>query len=234
MIVAGIVAFGLVVSLGGDDGFDGTFAGKAMGQDAVAELTTDGGDLRGTIRYAGVTGKVRGTIDGATAKGTVRRDDMGVVLDFEATLTDDEVLDWRYPALNIGLTLKRRASGGDAPAGSGNRDARLIGRWRRTASGPGAGKNRVIVSTDVHCTLTGDGTFVYGGATTGAVGPGHWPGVMVGPAGTTRGEWKTEGSTLYTRTEGGSWQPVGRYSVSGSGLVLYAVGGGEPTYWERN
>jgi len=207
---------------------EGTFHGSVLGQTATVVLEQSGPDLRGKASYGGVEGSVSGKTDGVTASGTVTVSAMGQSqsLRFEARLVDGDTLEWRYPDLGASATLRRSGATAASPAGGGSRDPAMVGNWRRTTS--------VGIGTfDTYCTLSGDGTFRYGGGQGVVGGVGDFGGVEVGPGSVAQGEWKTEGGVLYARAPGGSWGAVGRYSVSGSAMVLYPAGGGEKQLWER-
>jgi hypothetical protein len=208
--------------------FDGKFTGSVLGQTATVVLEDDGGDLRGRASYGGVEGTVSGKVDGDSASGTVTVSALGgsQSIRFEARLTADDSLEWRYPELGTVATLRREGSSSPPSGGGGSRDPSLVGNWRKTVS-------TAIASFDTYCTLSADGTFRYGGGRGVVGGVGDFGGVEVGADGFATGEWKTEDGVIHARGQGGNWTPVGRYSVSGSGLVIYPAGGGDKQYWER-
>jgi len=234
-------AFGSIVFLAacGGDSLDGTFTGTWQGQPVVLTLSEDDERLSGTIRWNGVESSVSGAIDGDRLKGRVPAPQLGIELPFVATLKGDTI-DWTYELaaqlgqdINFSLTRDGSASareGKERPS----LDPQLVGRWYSDVGGTGASGN--TVTTRLRCALNGDGTFEYGGAESVITiredffGPGSTGGA--GPASLTRGEWKTEGGVLFTRSAGGPWTALGRYSVSGSDLLLYAADGGK-NLWSR-
>ena len=120
---------------------------------------------------------------------------------------------------------------GDAGSSGTQRDLQLVGHWRRTVDGnTGVEPSRLIVDTDIYCTMDLDGSFEYGATVAGAVDPRFRQ--FVGSGNTVRGLWKSAGQVLYSKPDGSQqWIVLGRYSISGSRMVLH--GGGRPEYWER-
>ena len=117
-------------------------------------------------------------------------------------------------------------TGCDDPGSSGaQRDRQLVGGWRRpTSTGGGDPK------TDIYFTLSPDGTFEYGGAVGNNVNPYFRQ--FLGPGNVVRGMWKTTGQFLYSKPDGSQqWAVLGRYSITGSRMVLH--GGGKPQHWQR-
>ncbi len=222
-----------LAACGGGGGFQGTFTGTVQGSPVTLVLRTDGAKVSGTIRWMGVEAKVSGTIDGGRMTGTVRQPEHGFEAPFDATLSDDTI-DWVYTFTSplgeksrFPFTLTRGdKAAAEAAERGGSLDPQLIGRWSSDVGGTGASGS--TVTTRIRCALNADGTFEYGGAESvitlrdGLSGPGSPGGA--GPGAVTRGWWKTEGRILYWRVEGGSWAPLGRYSVSGSDLLIYTDG----------
>ncbi|MHC5071306.1 MAG: hypothetical protein ACYTGO_12560, partial [Planctomycetota bacterium] len=179
---------GLVLCLVGCGGaeFTGTYTGSYLQQVATVTLQEDGNRLTGSVQWGGGQGSIDATVSDNKAQGTVQNASVGLKLRFEATLRDDENIDWVYHIKNpftgesrkMPFLLTRQRASARPPAAQppaaagGQRDPRLVGRWRRTVGGnTGVGPGGLITSTDIYCTLSANGTFVYGGAVTGAVSP---------------------------------------------------------------
>jgi hypothetical protein len=236
------ILLALALASCGGPSFDGVFKGSYQGQETVLALRQDGKTLSGTITWGGYDASVSGSVEGDRVTGTVRQPQLGIELPFEATLKDD-TLDWTYriedgmtgQTQRLALTFTR---GGGEPSGSGEArggiDPRLVGRWYSDVGGTGASGN--TVTTRIRCALNADGSFEYGGAESvitlreNFYGPGNPGGA--GPAGVVRGQWKAEGGILFSRTDGATWVPLGRYSVSGSDLLVYGADGGK-NLWSR-
>lgn len=220
---------------GGGPSFDGSFTGSFQGQPVSLSLKRDGKSLNGTIRWAGLEGSVKGSVDGDRATGAVRS--AGYEADFEATLRGDE-LDWAYTRImgmdqRIPISFRREGAGGREERGPGV-DPQLVGRWYTEVIGGGASGN--TVTTRIQCALNADGTYLYGGGQStihlreNFFGPGSVGGTGTGAV--TRGQWKCEGQVLYARPEGGQWVTLGRYALSGNDLMVYGPDGSK-NLWSR-
>lgn len=231
----------------GGPAFDGTFTGAYQGQEATLVLETDGERLGGTIRWAGVEAAVTGEAKGDSASGSVRQAAMGVELPFEAKL-DGDTIAWTYRIANpytgqtetLPLTFTRGEKRAAAPSGGGSAkaglDPGLVGRWYTEVGGSQISGHSAM--TRIHVTLLPDGTFQYGGADTlitlrdSPLGPGDTGGVL--DAGTTRGQWKSEGGVLsYQATGSPQWIPLGRYQLSGSTDLMLTTADGGKQLWSR-
>jgi hypothetical protein len=231
----------LLAACGGPD-FTGTFTGDFQGQAATFRLKEDGDRLQGTVAWAGVEAAVDGKVEGEKASGTVRHAATGLELRFEATLDEDRV-DWVYtidnplggPAQRVPLTLRREGAPKGGSSAKEGRDPRLVGRWVTEVGGDGVTGN--TVTTRIPCVLNGDGSFEYGGGES-LISLREYPGGpgsmgQTGPGAVQRGEWKSDGSVLYCKGQGGTWVPLGRYAFSGDSMVLYTEGGGKQL-WTRS
>ena len=235
-----LLPFLFLVACGSDPGFDGTFTGtNPAGQRVTLVLKQDGKTLSGTARVEGIEAEISGTVEGDRASGTVRQARMGFEATFQATLKGDG-LDWTYTItdaagethqLPIAFTRAEQASGSEARS---DIDPQLVGRWYSEVGGTGISGN--TVTTRIHSSLGADGSFEYGGAESLITlhdrrgGPGSTD--SAGPAAVTRGQWKSEGSILFYKVEGGQWVPIGRYAISGSDLLVYTADGGKQL-WSR-
>ena len=85
--------------------------------------------------------RVNAVVTGNRAKGSVSNATLGVHMPFDATLRDDENIDWVYNIPNpftgqsrkVPGVLTRQAAPYQSQLSSGiQRDIRLAGRWRRT------------------------------------------------------------------------------------------------------
>jgi|GEM_PF-3012741 len=232
----------LLMAACGDDPFDGTFEATYMGRSATFQLEEDDGRLSGSVVYSGVEGKVDGTVDGESAKGTVTVASIGVVTPFQATARDDQI-DWVYTVRDpmsgvsqeVPLTLRRKEGGGAKQTVSSSLDPQLVGTWYSEVSGGQLTGN--TVTTRMTNTFHADGTFTYGGGTSlltlhdrpgdaGETGTG-------GPGGQVTGKWKTDSGVLYGMTAAsGEWVLLGRYAITGNDLMLYGANGSKQL-WSR-
>ncbi len=234
-----IICLFLLVACGGSPDFSGDYGAQYLGQPVQLHLEQSDGQLTGQISYGQITGPLEATILADKASGNVNAGLMGR-FPFEAQLDGDDALRWKYLLALPGqtqaleLNFKRNESAEEPSTDLGsNLDPALVGHWRRTISNSVAGtlpRNNMNVATDIFCTLSGDGTFSFGGAMTGVASPGFTG--TTGSADESTGQWKAEGGVLFSRTVGQEqWIPLGRYAISGSSMVLYA--GGDKQLWER-
>jgi hypothetical protein len=250
MARAGPLLLVLLAACGGKDPegqsshrFDGTYEALTPGgQPVQLTLVQDGETLSGTAQVGGVEAVILGTVQGARASGTVKQAQMGFEAKFEATFQGD-VLDWTYRFETdegeemMPLSFRRTKEAASPKVRGGatrNLDPQLVGLWYTEVGGGDASGN--TVTTRIHCRLSPDGTFEFGGAESlitlrdKPLGPGDPQGT--GPAATTRGRWKSEGNILSYHVDGGGWTAIGRYVLSGNDLVLYTPNGGKQL-WSR-
>ena len=224
-------------SCGGSPEFAGDYAADYMGQAVRLHLEENDGALQGQLSFSGLIAPVNGSISDGLAEGQVSAGLMGD-LPFEARLQGDDGLLWRYllpmagQAQALELSFVRSDGVGEAED-AGQINPGLVGNWRRTNSKTVPGirpSGNLNVATDTFCSLSGDGTFTYGGSVTGAAAPGFAG--TTGAGLVTSGRWKTEGDVLFSQADGQTgWIPLGRYAISGNAMVLYV--GNEKQLWER-
>ncbi|MBL4771590.1 MAG: hypothetical protein JKY61_10720 [Planctomycetes bacterium] len=237
-ILVAISLLFLTLACGNAPDFSGDYGARYLGQSVQLHLEQDGGELTGQVTYARVSGPLQATILAGKASGFVDAGLMGR-FPFEAEMDGESGLRWKYllalPGQTQALELdfERRPEVRDALQGSTQRDPALVGHWRRTLSNSVGGllpRGNMNVATDIFCTLSGDGSFSFGGSRTGVASPEI--AATTDRAEISNGEWKTEGGELYSRTSGEpGWASLGRYAVSGASLVLYAGNGKQ--LWER-
>ncbi|MDJ0974402.1 MAG: hypothetical protein QNJ98_08090 [Planctomycetota bacterium] len=241
------LAFALTLAAcGGDssaakDPFAGRFTTSFQGSPVTLVLERSGDALTMTFAGGGQQQTIQATIEGSTARGTFR--DPQVQGEGRAVLEvqDQDRLKLTLIAKNafggeqsIPFEFTREApaagtGGGNAAAGSTERDPALIGVWRKTqaySSGPDFG-----AVTDTFMTIRADGTFRHGdtnlAAGTGAVGATSRGSDAV------EGQWKTQNRQLYARTNSQEpWQHVARYYIEGAKL-LATLPNGEREVWTR-
>jgi hypothetical protein len=141
-----------------------------------------------------------------------------------------QVLFTRIPG-GAGGPLQANPGMGQAGGLSGSgaaveRDARLIGSWLYSDSYT---SGQYGFATQYRLIIQPDGTYLYGDGRVAGGGPGT--GVDSGNGGYTRGQWKTQNSTIYIN-EGMGWQPYAGYYLEGASM-LFKFADGTQQLWKR-
>lgn len=184
-------------------------------------------NLSGTLAHGKFDGELtdpqtRGRMkcDGSHREGTIvlTVHDAGTGQSFSMTFSKGT------PAGNVAGPGRDSGTGNTYPAG---RDPGLIGSWLYTESYSSgdysfASQWRLIVNAD--------GTYLYGDAK--IAGGGSGVSASSGGGGYTRGQWKTENSTIYIN-EGNGWQPYAGYYLEGNSMLL-KFSDGNKQVWKRN
>jgi hypothetical protein len=187
--------------------YAGSFKGVQAGITSSAELTVQDRQLRGRIIMNGKGADVNGIIKDSTSSGKVYDIELNKSYVYFSTLSRNELHFFiTFPELNnqaIELILKRddasaeKSSIADSRFKTYSKDAKLYGVWRYTeVISSGSGDNYASFSTDYFMEFKADGTaFSWTGKSAGGSGNISIEGKA--PASAEKGQWYTEGKTLF-------------------------------------
>lgn len=188
--------------------YNGRFSGEQPGLSSSAELTMLNNRLKGKVFMNGKQANIDGTVKDSASEGTVFDAEMSITYNYRSVLRGNELHFFiRFPELNnqeVELVMNRESNASiTKPATikstktAGAKDARLIGLWRHTeVLSSGSGDNYASFATDYFMEFKADGTVL------------SWTGKSAGGGGNVfieenelakadKGEWYTEGKTLF-------------------------------------
>ncbi len=187
--------------------FQGTFSGVQPGITSSAKLTVQDRQLLGRIIMNGKGADVNGIIKDSVSTGTVYDTELNKSYAYSSVIRQNELHFFiTFPELNnqaIELILKKddasaeKNSIAETLSKSYNKDAKLYGIWRYTeVISSGSGDNYASFSTDYFMEFKADGTaFSWTGKSAGGSGNISIEGKA--PASAEKGQWYTEGKTLF-------------------------------------
>jgi hypothetical protein len=213
--------------------FTGTFHATVNGERATLTIKRDGDTVSGKMDDVAFAG----TVDGDAASGSVVEANTGAVVAYELTPKGDGLelkltvtnpktgQSATVPAIHFARRPAERAA--TQAAGDGQRDPRMVGRWRHTYARGGGGFS---VAVDDWLILNEDGTVSTDSAMAGGTEDASFSGRRTGakPA----GRWKTENKVLYIAPEGGEFRPLAKYAVDRENMLL-TYGNGNKTIYDR-
>jgi hypothetical protein len=187
--------------------YQGTFSGMQTGITSSAELTVQDKQLMGRIIMNGKGADVKGIIKDSVSTGTVYDIELNKSYAYSSVIRQNELHFFiTFPELNnqaIELILKRddasaeKSSIADSRFKTYSKDAKLYGVWRYTeVISSGSGDNYASFATDYFMEFKADGTaFSWTGKSAGGSGNISIEGKA--PASAEKGQWYTEGKTLF-------------------------------------
>lgn len=187
--------------------YQGTFSGMQPGITLSAELTVKDSQLLGRIIMNGKGADVNGIIKDSLSSGTVYDIELQKSYAYSSVIRQNELHFFiTFPELNnqaIELILKRddastvKNSIADSLFKTYSKDARLFGIWRYTeVISSGSGDNYASFATDYFMEFKADGTaFSWTGKSAGGSGNISIEGKT--PVSAEKGQWYTEGKTLF-------------------------------------
>lgn len=205
--------------------YNGRYAGDFSGMTITAELKTTGTKLSGKLVMNGQAADISGTIRDSSSQGTMLDLTTQMRYNYSSRLSGGQLtFSIVYPELNnqvVDLVLYReQAPAATAVKTAGKpRDKRLLGTWRYTeVLSSGYGGNYGSLSTDYFLEFRADGTVLsWTGSSAGGTN-----GVLVegGGSGTDRGEWYTQGKTLYLVDPATGQQATTQFMADANNLLL--------------
>lgn len=215
--------------------FEGYFKGQQTGIASTAELTVADNQLKGKIIMNGKTATVSGTINNKSASGFVNDTETGKQYVHTSFIKGDELrFSITFPELDnriIELIMERQKTTAGNTAMANNtahdRNPALVGVWKNTEV-LGGGSDGMSFSTEHFMELSEDGS------------ARSWTGRSAGSeayadgneAGADKGEWYTEGKTLYLRDAVTKQDATTFYSVDATKMLLHN-GGSEKRIFVR-
>lgn len=187
--------------------YAGNFTGVQAGISSSADLTVQDKKLRGRIIMNGKGADVNGIIKDSASTGMVYDIELKKTYAYSSILRKNELHFFiTFPELNnqaVELILKRDEpiAGGkgntDKPGNTYKYDIKLLGVWRYTeVISSGSGDNYASFSTDYFMEFKADGTaFSWTGKSAG--GSGNISIEGKGNSSAEKGQWYTEGKTLF-------------------------------------
>ena len=211
--------------------FTGTFHATVNGERSTLTIRRDGDSVSGKMDDVAFAG----TVDGDVATGSVIEANTGAVVAYELTPAGD--------GLDLKLTVTNPKTGRSAsvpaihfarqspeqvttrPAADGQRDPRLVGRWRHTYARASGGFS---VAVDNWLILNEDGTVSTDSNMAGGTEDASFSGRRTGAK--SAGRWKTENKVLYIAPEGGEFRAVAKYAVDRENMLLTYTNGNKTIY----
>lgn len=209
--------------------YNGRYAGDFSGMAITAELKTTGTKLSGKLVMNGQAADISGTIRDSSSQGTMLDLTTQMRYNYSSRLSGGQLtFSIVYPELNnqvVDLILYREQAPAAPTASTAlktagkPRDKRLLGTWRYTeVLSSGYGGNYGSLSTDYFLEFRADGTVL---SWTGS-SAGGTSGVLVegGGSGADKGEWYTQGKTLYLVDPATGQQANTQFMADANNLLL--------------
>jgi hypothetical protein len=210
--------------------YNGRYAGDFSGMTITAELKATGNKLSGKLVMNGQAADITGTLRDSSSQGTMLDLTTQMRYNYSSRLSGAQLtFSIVYPELNnqvVDLVLYREQAPAPATAGkaatktSGKpRDKRLLGTWRYTeVLSSGYGGNYGSLATDYFLEFRADGSVL---SWTGS-SAGGTSGVLVegGGSGADKGEWYTQGKTLYLVDPVTGQQAATQFMADANNLLL--------------
>lgn len=223
--------------------YNGHFSGDQPGLTSSAELTVQNKQLKGKVYMNGKLANVSGTITDSASAGTIFDVEVSKTYSYRSILRGNELHFFiTFPELNyqeLELVMQRekknpatKPASNSATKSVGKKDARLVGVWRYTeVFSSGSGDNYASFSTDYFMEFKADGTVL------------SWTGKSAGGSGTVsidgngsakveKGEWYTEGKTLYL-TDPVTNQKVSTLFYAEQSRMMLHNGGSDKKIFQR-
>lgn len=219
--------------------FNGSFKGEQTNLSTTATLKVVNNKLTGTIIMNGEPGRVAGAITDSTSSGIIYDEVMKKEYAYTSSITGDEIrFHITFPELNnlvIDIIMQRiqatNSSSNTTYKNTGNKNPALLGIWRYTeVLSSGSGNNYGSFSTSYYMEFKSDGT-VYSwkgksaGGTSGVTIEGG------GSSNADKGEWYTDGKTLYLSDASGQKGSMLFYAEANR--MMLHNGGKEKKIFER-
>lgn len=226
-LLLGLTALLLTVTgLAQKANYTGRFSGEFSGMNISAELKATGNKLTGKLVMNGEEAAIEGTIREGNSEGTMLDRTTQARYKYTSRLQGTRLtLSIVYPELNnqvVDILLNReQAAPVSTPVRTAGkpRDQRLIGTWRYTeVLSSGYGDNYGSLSTDYFLEFRADGTVL--SWTGSSAGGTSGVGVQGSGGNTDKGEWYTQGKTLYLVDPATGQKAATQFMADGNNILL--------------